>query len=388
MHAIRPTASLENDWPQRLLRQRSSPAVGLSPTAQAALDALRTALASGTLATHVRTQCLCGSANIEPIARTDRHGLNFGTVLCRTCGLVQQDKAFDEGARKAFREQFTRKLTPTQPSFAPRYEHLDLLVAGRKDLRIAHIGLENGVASIERLQTKHPTAQLHSFSSAEELKSTFDVIVIESFGAEPDPIAVITKARSHLSKPRYGSDPRDEDHARADRADPHPLGALNGTGVGLYLVLDGLFSLHERRDLWFDYLRFRHVGRPYEFDLTTLTQTMQRAGFGLLAGDERIEAAFTEGHHSRSNGPTEMHANKVAAYLSFCEMARDYWTDRELEQQEMLAKLCAAAQAVRVAEHARDELEAKLKRMEESTSWKLTRALRGATAAAKKLRSR
>lgn len=356
MHAIRPTTSPENDWSQRLLRHRSSPTVGLSPATQAALDALRTGLAESELTTEVRTQCLCGSPQLDPVARTDRHGLSFGAVLCRACGLLQQDKILDEDARCIFRARFARALAPMHPAFEPRYEHLDLLVAGRKGLRIAHISLENGAASVERLQTKHPTAQIHSFSSAEELKSTFDVIVIESFDFEPDPMAVIAKARGHLN-------------------------------LGLYLVLDGLFSLHERRDLWFDYLRFRHVGRPYEFDLTTLTHAMQRAGFSLLAGDERIEAAFTEGSHPRPNGgDTALHADKVAAYLSFCEMARDYWTDRELEHQEMLAKLAAAAQAVRSAEEAQGDLEAKLKRMEDSTSWKVTSALRGATSVAKRLR--
>ena len=59
----------------------------------------------------VSNNCLCGEKNDILLSLTDRHGVDFVTVVCKNCGLIRAKDYFEDDDVKDFYENFYRSYT-------------------------------------------------------------------------------------------------------------------------------------------------------------------------------------------------------------------------------------------------------------------------------------
>lgn len=59
----------------------------------------------------LKNKCLCGKKNDILLSQTDRHCVDFTTVVCKSCGLIRAKKYFADEDVKDFYKNFYRKNT-------------------------------------------------------------------------------------------------------------------------------------------------------------------------------------------------------------------------------------------------------------------------------------
>lgn len=343
-------------WNQRLLAAPPKPLLALDNHARAALEAFERALASGRIQTFQRSQCWCGGTELQTLANRDRYGLPFSSALCASCGQVHQDRVFTLEGAQAYRHHFSATLdpgddlVPTQANlpteYLPDVDHLNVLWVGAQPSgQLGQLGVQAAargqLTCASSLQDNLPNASYHL------------IILDGALERSSDLPAAIATVRTRLA-----------------------------AGGLVHVRTQGLMSLHNRADLWFDYLRYRIHSRVWEFSLSTLAHVMSAHGFQLIQGDEQICAVFTRG---TGQIQSEESAQTTRAYLALCELNRECWTEREQECRNHLGRIQALERAIDANHELIDRLETKIDRLTQSASWKVTTPLRHATSTVRKL---
>jgi hypothetical protein len=256
-----------------------------------------------------------------------------------------------------FRDELSMLLPPAR-SLETGYSWLVPLLTSKAQARVAYVGLAGSTSLIESLRRRGVPHHLAAFSRIGALgPGPFDLIVLDgALETEPDLVESIRRVRAALV-----------------------------LGGGVYVGADGLMQLHRRADLWFDYLRFRHLARFYDLDLGSLVQVMSAGGFVLVEGDESIEATFRLGSGSPVREEPALH---VLGYLALCEREREYWMERETDRKADKAEIRELRAQLESKESVIEELRTRLTRMESSSSWRVTKPLREASLGVKRLLSK
>jgi hypothetical protein len=323
-----PNASSQarDHWNARLLAVPNGPLLGLTPEQQDEISLFRSALESNPSASNDHTTCDCGH-ELVVLATSECHGLPVRTGFCPVSGLVQSIDRIDAG----------RQLLVLSPR-AHSSPLLDALVAQAG--LVAYVGLGDTEA-IDR----QSAVRIRGFASASDLNDSYDLILLDDvLGRTADLGPILRTLKQHLTQEGR-----------------------------LYIRCPGLFMLHRRPDIWFDFLRFRHVGRQYEFELGSLVRVMRQHGWRLELGNESLEAVFRNEPHPL---PTTARGSQLTTYLAFVERERLFWTDQEIERQHQASEIQALTRELKDQRAHSAWLAAKLERMTRSNSWRMTTPFR------------
>lgn len=271
----------------------------------------------------------CGATTAEPIAAKERFGLPLTTVMCGACGLLRFQPHLAAEAYEDFYVNHYRTLyrggVRARDAFArqgPRGRRIkrfvDRHLGPGRGARAGAVMLDVGCAAGGIVQVFQDAGwEAHgldyntdhlSHGRAKGLDLHFGGLVAAGRaalgGGQADLIVY-----SHVLE-----------HVVDLAAELAAVRAHLAPGGQVFVRVPGLLRLHliSRGDL----IRFVHIAHVYGFCLGTLGNVMARAGFEMVAGDERVQALFRVAA-GPAPGPRLL-AGPVRDYLRRCERAR-HW---------------------------------------------------------------
>lgn len=293
------------------------PAISLSPVQAEYRDALLSKLAAGEYRME-QASCLCGAADDVPLADCDRYGIPVGIVLCWACGLARTSPRLATDNLGSFYEHDyhglhfgIRNPSPSTALFrrgqgAAIVKFLsDLLVPG--PLRVADIGAGTGQvlrefeAAIDRRVEgvgceysaafveagKRAGSDIHH-GGPETLEGPFDLVilshVVEHF---PEPIKDLAAVR-----------------------------ALGHDRTMFYVEVPGLLTIDRKAEYAYTLAQYLTLAHTFHFTNYTLADTMQRAGFLMIRGDEQVRSVFVQVPLWGPTRPELDHAERILASLA------------------------------------------------------------------------
>lgn len=286
-----------------------------------ALNTFRQKLANNSLR-YEAVQCLCGEDDSYTLAQKDRYGIPLNTVICKKCGQVYSKERLDPESSEIFyaslyRELYVGKEVADERFFNKQHRRGNRIFSflepyrEKKHQHVLEIGcgaggilypfLRNGdsVLGID-LGERYlefgrslglELACISSHTLKEERPKHFDVVilshVLEHFSSIENELASIKML-------------------------------LKDDGL-LYIEVPGLFNLKESYDC--DFLKYLQNAHNYHFNLATLKNTLKRAGFSLISGDESIRAVFKQSDHATKSVANEY--GSINTFLTHLERERD-----------------------------------------------------------------
>jgi len=260
-----------------------------------AREQLRQKIDSGTYVFELVPCCICKGTDFQPLACEDRCGIKTPVVICRGCGLVQTNpRMTDESYANFYREEYRDLLEGERYSRETGYkseyqrgaEQFEWLRQRGllPDLDSTRLVLEIGCGSggiLGHFRDKGFRVKGVDLGPAQieygRDKRGLDLSLgtIRDLGPLRADIVILSHSLEHLTNPAPDLE--------------HICSLLADDGI-LFVEVPGI------KELWpgylFDlqlYIQCAHVSH---FSLTTLTNLLNKSGFGLVVGDEAIRAAF------------------------------------------------------------------------------------------------
>ena len=244
--------------------------------------------------------CVCSGSDFEPLSNKDRYGIESRIVICRNCGLIQQNPRISWESYTDFYNQEYRLLYGGEPPgerlFQLEYSKGEKIFGWLSK----NAGLSRPLSELSILEVgcavggilqyfKDQGCQVRGFDLDEESikfgkeKHELDLTVgtIRSVNYRPD-VVIYADTFEHLLYP-------EEDLA-------HVREILSTCGI-LYIGTPGVRRLLEENR---DFLRLLQNAHTYYFSLCTLTNLVETSRFKLVAGDESIISAFRHSIHQKS----------------------------------------------------------------------------------------
>ena len=277
----------------------------------------------------INNPCLCGSEHDVFLSQTDRHGINFDTVVCLDCGLIRAKDYFREEDVTDFYSNHYRKidysaaenvLTPEnffeQQSLESKYKYeliKKLSPDGLQNKKIVDVG--GGIGGVlSHFDTSNELFVFDFFDPFLEYANTRGITAVkgglESINFKPDVIIL-----SHVIE-----------HWNNFEREIKKLIDIQEIGKTLnYIEFPGVDSVKFGRRGG-DILGDIHVPHVYYFTSYVFENLMNRFGFEKIYLDSLIKSIFvyTGNRHSLVN-----HYNKVQKDLRLGERRRvlQIWTN-------------------------------------------------------------
>ena len=252
--------------------------------------------------TFVKTNCIiCDLNDFEMLSEKDRVGLTTPVVICKKCGLIQNNPHLLESNYLEFYKSEYRKLyhsrdIPPDDLFLKQYKHGELIYeflqnTSKEEIEnkfIVEIG--TGVGGI---------LQYFKEKNNEVLGLDLDVNYIE-FGKKKG-LDLEIGTVEHLSESKK---PDIVIYSHVLEHISNPINEINTLKKFLhknslvYVEVPGIKHLHlSYKQDFLKYLQFPHL---YHFTLTSLHNCLKKCGFELIAGNEIIQALFKIGNVNNS----------------------------------------------------------------------------------------
>lgn len=270
-----------------------------------------------------KNPCLCGAQDSTTLATKDRYGLSVTTVLCNACGIVRTDPYYTEETLADFYSNEYRKLYTgntiaderffsNQQSFgAVIYEFLSEKVFGGeiKNKKVFEIGC--GAGGILETFREHGN-DVYGCDYGEDYLAFGKEKGLRLVAGGSETLAQFGKADIVILNHTLEHMTKIEEELKKIRD------LLSPSGV-LYIALPGIFHLHDdyRGKFTTGYLQNAHV---WYFTLKTLSSTLAKFGFKLIAGNETILSAFQMEAGNINTEPED--SKKVLAYLQKTQKLR------------------------------------------------------------------
>ena len=252
--------------------------------------------------------CLCGSTDGDVITDRDRYGLPATNVICTACGIVRATPRLRDADLTSFYEHDYRPLyagasAPSGAFFESRIEmgrRLRAYVSGLVPAggKIADVGagaggllipLRDAGYSVVGCDLGDDFLERGRDAGLDLRHGSYETLANDG----PFDLIVVSHVLEHVAEPvPFLSGLRE-------------LAADNGK---LYVALPGLRAL--ARD-YGDPLRYFQNAHLWNFDLDSLSRTLGETGWGLVKGDEGIQALFVAGAARRVPGSS--YASNVRA---------------------------------------------------------------------------
>lgn len=242
--------------------------------------------------------CLCGCSESRAVAHHDRFGIPVGVRVCAACGLARTSPRLAADCLPAFYEDDYHGLhmgcvTPAATTALYQHGQGSAIFARIADLlppaiRVAEIGC--GTGQVLREFETAARAAGHS---------------VECVGCEYAS-AFVAAGRAAGSDIRRGgpsvlaADPPFDlvilSHVVEHFANvPDELGSVSlllRPGGLAYVEVPGVLAIHHQQQYDFEFGRYFTLAHTYHFSLGTLVDTMTRAGFEFVRGDEEARTVF------------------------------------------------------------------------------------------------
>jgi len=286
------------------------------------------------------TSCICcTSANLEKLLDVDRFDLPFGSYICKDCGLVITSPRIQQESLPYYYEKYYHPLNYGKESLEHQvalfkecqgkkiYRKLQLHISNKPELDVLEIGA--GVGSVldefreEASKEKIKVNLLGTEYSAEciEQCKRRNIIAIEG-NAE----TVLTQNRkfdiiilSHVFE-----------HFIDLENELNVLKKLLKDDGLLYIEVPGLLDNHDKAYYDFSFLGYSVHAHMYNFTLVTLRNIVEKYGFILEEGNEKVETIFHLGKNNHVNIKND--TERIGHYLEFLEQNQSF----ALSQKEQI----------------------------------------------------
>lgn len=302
----------------------SKPIIKLNPLQEKIKSQIESKIKSGHYKMESVTCAVCGRDNFEPLSEKDRFGLPVSVVICRDCGLIQTNPRLTEESFKIFYKTEHTKLIfgqekATKELFLDQYFHSQKIYRyltkyfpmASKETLVLEVGCgAGGILAYFRDQgfdvigidldedciqfgRQNYNLDLHVGTLSEH-----------SFEKRPQ-IVILSHILEHLLRPN------EELSLIRSLIDSHGL---------IYIEVPGnrnMTFIHN--DMVF--LRYLQIAHSYHFSLTSLINLLNKNGFKLIKGDEKIESIFKP---SERNTFYKNDCNEALSYLRRLEILRRF----------------------------------------------------------------
>ena len=238
--------------------------------------------------------CFCGGCELERLSRFDRFGLPFGTLICRSCGLITIDKVLsDDDIPTFYNELYWPLITGARtPLFETTQEDYgDFLAYLAPFVPDARVIMEIGCGSGHRLGQVRSTSAASRCKyigcdyseKALELAARRGVEVIHGGARELSSrgkadILILSHVFEHFV---------DLDNALRD------IGELIHRDSIVYIEVPGVIDLENKREYGYDYQDYCVLAHIHNFSLATLTAVVGKTALKLVKGNEYVRAIFS-----------------------------------------------------------------------------------------------
>ena len=237
--------------------------------------------------------CVCNSENFELLSEKDRYGLYSPVVICKDCGLIQQNPRMNQESCNEFYDKEQKKIyggedTPTDNYFERQYKKGEKIFRYLKEnlavdlvnLKILEIGCSAG-GILYYFQQKGNKIQGYDLASdyvefgRKNYNLNLNVGTIKDISLNYNPdIIIYSHTLEHILNPVK---------------ELTQLKKVCDSNGYIYIEVPGVRSLFPGR---MDFLRMLQNAHVYYFTLTTLKNVLKKAGYEFLCGDESIHSIF------------------------------------------------------------------------------------------------
>lgn len=271
--------------------------------------------------------CICDKSDFEPLSAKDRYGIYNPVVICKNCGLIQNNPRMNQESYNNFYNEEFRKLyfsepKPSEIAFKTEFNR------GKKILTYLK---ESGILKKDKQRSIFEVGcgsggVLKTFKNAgftvagcdldkeyllygrEKFKLNLHYGFVQDIYFEKSPdIIIYSHVLEHILKPKE---------------EIYYINKILNTGSYLYIEVPGVKNLvnqYERNFL--SYLQIPHV---YHFSLITLNNLLKLNGFKLIKGNSFVNSIFTKSEKSELNTSFENDYYNVMKYLYWLEKTRKF----------------------------------------------------------------
>lgn len=274
----------------------NSPALALNGSQAAAKKEVEDKINAGLYKFEKKSCCICAGDNFEALSEKDRYGLHCYLMVCKTCGLIQQNPRMDSaGSFQFYQSEYTRLRFPNSldaddyfnvmyKKASKVYDYIkSRIFLETMNLRVFEIGCAAGgilkyfrdqgneVSGID-INANYVNFGREKYGLALKAESAQDF----SLSFLPD-LVICCNLLEHLNNPL-------EVMKR--------LWFLLPAGAYVYIRTPGLKVIEKRCGR--DFLHHIQLAHFYEFTLKALRNLMRKSGFKFICGSEaeQIQAIF------------------------------------------------------------------------------------------------
>lgn len=297
----------------------------------------KAAIARGDIALCNRDVCLCGSHDKSKLASIDRFGLDFSSYICKNCGLIFTTPYICERSLALYYHKYYHSLhfgtdKPIE-SLVSKGQGFKIFNFIKTYLNAPHIKIfEMGAGCGTNLLEFAETAEKHHIKvdsygteynedyvkhgNAKGLKLTTDPIqdYIKSVNGGFD-IIILSHVFEHLTDPLDVLD---------------IIKKMSHGKTILYIELPGVLDLKIKYVYECDFLKYLTHAHTFNFSLSSLNAILDKSGFQMLKGNEKIESAFRAKKGAASLFPVSSNNNydAIISYLTDLEANLAFYQDK------------------------------------------------------------
>ena len=267
--------------------------------------------------------CVCRGSDFETLSEKDRYGFPLPVVICTQCGLIQihpklSQKSYNDFYHKIYRKLYLGEEVPGKKFFDSQKRTGDGIIEfleRQLDKKIEHRKiLEIGAGAGGILYSfRERGNEVYGCDLDREYlefgKNEYGINIeygpVDALNADFRPDIIIY---SHVLE--HTLDPVAELKRLKSVCQDHTL---------VYIGVPGIRALQDNYDS--DFLKYIHIAHVYHFTLATLTNVLNKAGFGLVYGNEDINCICRPSDKDRDTPPVNDYENEIA-FLKKMEYAR------------------------------------------------------------------
>lgn len=270
--------------------------------------------------------CICNNSEFQNLSNKDRYGIYNPVVICKNCGLIQNNPRMKSESYKDFYESDYRKLYwgeshPTESSFRLEYnrglkifnflKESGILSSQDKKLLVFEVGCGSG-GILQIFKENHFIVQgcdldkeyLEFGKKFYNLNLHYGTLKDMHFERSPD-IIIYSHVLEHILSPI-------EELALISKV-------LDKNGY-LYIEIPGVKNINN--DYEMDFLMYLQNAHVYHFTLTTFKNLLIPNGFKLIKGDNSIKCVFKKTRKLSSEYKIKNDYNEAMRYLLRLEKLR------------------------------------------------------------------
>lgn len=274
-------------------------------------------------------QCNCGSTDLEVLSVHDRFCLPFGTLICKTCGLIQLSPRLSEIDLPGFYRDIywgliigkSEKLSTGDGDMGRMI--FDLTVKylcdsfKNRTLSIIEIGCGSGVKIIELKKSFEQSGIRCNVTGCDysenavtlAKKKNIEVLNggVESLVGRKADLVVLSHVVEHFFDIRKEFD---------------KIKLLLNKGAYVYIEVPGVCDLKNKGEYNYNYLLYSVMAHIYNFNLTSLRSVIEPLGFKYIYGDEYVRSIFKYDPQHGSNVDVSGNYVNTMTYLRELEVIR------------------------------------------------------------------